>query len=668
VLYRLTLSMLFLCACGAFIVPPPALASHAYVMSCCSVPSAVSVIDRATHLVTQTLIAGQGAADVAVTLDGKTLYVANATDSSISVLDATTGITTASISLSSYGASPYGVVLSPDGSQLYVTAAQSGHVSVLGVTTANNTLQFDVQTNATYPPDPSPIPFPPPVISGDGGTVYILASEFMMFDTSSFAIQTISIPSGVKHPQGVAITSDGAYAAVTFNAAGTFADYSGQFALLDLNALTLVKQIGFPSAATVGGVAVSPDGSRAYFPMNDAGDTAVAVFNIGSQKLEKSFPAGAGSGEAIAVSPDGSEIELGEYNTLVVSMQAATGAITAQTGTLGYTAALTVSPNGASIYVPNYGSSMIEAIDPQDSQIAYQIPGGWLGYGIYDTKYALAVSADGRSLALAGLLNVAFVDTVRQRLIGAVPLAGPFDSLALSPHGDRAYLVLGAVSGGLPQVQVIDTSTLQVTGSLSLTAADQPAQSAMSPDGSNLYISERNCPSSGSCVPELLAIDTATMQVTQGIALSTDDFTPGGIAISRDGATAYVEGLYYSGGISIVDLAQGEVTATISAQNGGPVIALSPDQRFIYNMAWSNYGYYLIDLATQQSTGEPSGPGIYWEYETGMALSPNGRLIYISSETEAYLQAFATYPNGTPVFLGTITLPSATDGVVFAQF
>jgi hypothetical protein len=84
-------------------------------------------------------------------------------------------------------------------------------------------------------------------------------------------------------------------------------------------------------------------------------------------------------------------------------------------------------------------------------------------------------------------------------------------------------------------------------------------------------------------------------------------------------------------------------------------------------MASSNYGYYLIDLATQQSKGEPVG-ACCWGYETGMALSPDGRLVYISSETEGYLQAFATYPNGTPVYLGNVTLPGATDGVVFAQF
>jgi DNA-binding beta-propeller fold protein YncE len=167
-------------------------------------------------------------------------------------------------------------------------------------------------------------------------------------------------------------------------------------------------------------------------------------------------------------------------------------------------------------------------------------------------------------------------------------------------------------------------------------------------------------------VPQLLEIDTASLQMTGQILLSTSEFTPGGIAIASNGTTAYVEGLYYSGGISVVDLTQGQVVATIPAQWGGSVIALARDQQFLYEMAPTNYTYYVINLTTQQATGVPSGPGVLWGYETDMALSPDGRLIYVSSETEGYLQAFSTYPDGTAVFLGTVTLPGATNGVVFS--
>jgi YVTN family beta-propeller protein len=641
-------------------------------MTCCYVPSSVTVIDRATHAVAGTLIAGQGAAFVLLSQDGKTTYVANQNDSTISVLDAATGVQTATISLSSYGAGPYGAVLSQDGTHLYVTAAQyvaeaqTGYVDVLGIDTANNSVEFDVQTPAVYQGGTGPTPGPPPVLSSDGQSVYILASELIIFNVASFATQTIAIPSGIPYPQGLAVTPDGAYAILTFNEGRPgFSEHAGQLALVDLSSHTVVKRISFPSSETVGSVVSSPGGALAYFPLNSSGNVAVAVFEIASQQIVKTFPAGRGSGNAIALTPDGSEIELAEFNATVLSMKAATGAVIAQVGALGQLLSITLSSDGSRIYVPNFNSSMLEIIDPETSQLSGQIPAGWTS-GTFETNYALAVSADGRRIAVAGALNFTFIDTATQRVMGTVPFTTSFGSVTLSPDGNQAYAVMGAPAGGTPRIQVIDTKALTVTGAVNLTGADEPQQATVSPDGSTLYVGERYCPSGGSCLPRMLKIDAATLTVTGQIVLSTSEFTPGGIAISQDGATAYVEGLYFSGGVSVVDLTEGQVVATIPAQFGGAAIALARNRRFLYEFAPTNYFYYLIDLPAQQVTPVPDNVGVVWSYASDMAVSPDGRLIYLTSEIESYIVAFSTYPNGVAVFLGTINLPSASDAVVFS--
>jgi len=60
--FRLFRTAVPLCALVELAAVLPAMASQAYVSVCCTVPSAISVIDRATHILDRTLLAGEGAA------------------------------------------------------------------------------------------------------------------------------------------------------------------------------------------------------------------------------------------------------------------------------------------------------------------------------------------------------------------------------------------------------------------------------------------------------------------------------------------------------------------------------------------------------------------------------------------------------------------------------
>jgi len=131
------------CVWAAVLAATPALASNAFVSVCCTVPSAISVIDRTTHAVTGTLIAGVGAAFVTLTPNSETAYVANENAQSISVLDTATGTQTAAISLSAYNVNPYGAVLSPDGTMLYVLGSIDSSVNLLAIDAASYVVLFD---------------------------------------------------------------------------------------------------------------------------------------------------------------------------------------------------------------------------------------------------------------------------------------------------------------------------------------------------------------------------------------------------------------------------------------------------------------------------------------------------------------------------------------------
>jgi len=123
------------------------LAQNAYVTNF-TTPGTVSVIDTATHAVTGTITVGKFfPGGVAVTPDGRKVYVANRFSSpgTVSVIDTATNTVTATITV---GNSPRGVAVTPDGSKVYVANLASRTVSAIA--TATDTVT-DTITGFTAP-------------------------------------------------------------------------------------------------------------------------------------------------------------------------------------------------------------------------------------------------------------------------------------------------------------------------------------------------------------------------------------------------------------------------------------------------------------------------------------------------------------------------------------
>ena len=70
----------------------------------------VSVIDTATGAVSDTITVGNDPVGVAITPDGKHVYVANCVDNTVTVIDTATGAVSATIAV---GTSPIGVAICP---------------------------------------------------------------------------------------------------------------------------------------------------------------------------------------------------------------------------------------------------------------------------------------------------------------------------------------------------------------------------------------------------------------------------------------------------------------------------------------------------------------------------------------------------------------------------
>ena len=106
----------------------------------------VEVISSATSKVTRTIRVGQLPWQLAVSPDGKTVYVANPDSDQISVISVGSGRVTNSISLAG---GPDTLALTPDGSQLWVGGITSAVVTVLN--TANDTVVGSINLGGEGP-------------------------------------------------------------------------------------------------------------------------------------------------------------------------------------------------------------------------------------------------------------------------------------------------------------------------------------------------------------------------------------------------------------------------------------------------------------------------------------------------------------------------------------
>jgi YVTN family beta-propeller protein len=104
----------------------------------------ISVVSTATNLVTTSISVGQIPLGLAITPDGKTLYVANGADSTVSVI--ATATNTVSATISGFNG-PEGLAVTADGKKAY--AANTVANTLSEITTASNTITATVATGMT---------------------------------------------------------------------------------------------------------------------------------------------------------------------------------------------------------------------------------------------------------------------------------------------------------------------------------------------------------------------------------------------------------------------------------------------------------------------------------------------------------------------------------------
>jgi YVTN family beta-propeller protein len=108
----------------------------------------VVVIDSAKKRLLQTIPIAPGALSVAITPDGKKLYVANSSSDSVSVIDTSANMVVKTITVG-FGTHPTDVSVAADGHFVYASNSQDNTTSVIDTTTDNVSRMLSTGSVAT---------------------------------------------------------------------------------------------------------------------------------------------------------------------------------------------------------------------------------------------------------------------------------------------------------------------------------------------------------------------------------------------------------------------------------------------------------------------------------------------------------------------------------------
>ncbi|MEX0993183.1 MAG: PKD domain-containing protein [Solirubrobacterales bacterium] len=248
--------------------------------------SSVSVIETTSNsLVGSSIVVGLEPVSIALTPDGARAYVANATGDSVSVIDASSQTVVATVPV---GNNPDTVAISPTASRGYVSNFDSGTVSVID--TSSNAV---VGSPIVVPAQPAGMALTP-----DGSRLYVgsdTPNTVSVIDTASNTVIGSPIPAGAD-PTRLTITPDGSKLFVSNVGASTVT-------VISTAAGTATKTI--PIGGDPRGIAVAPDGQKAF--VASLGGTVSAI-DVASESLTSPTISSPTGSSRIAFTPDGARL------------------------------------------------------------------------------------------------------------------------------------------------------------------------------------------------------------------------------------------------------------------------------------------------------------------------------------------------------------------------
>ena len=330
----------------------------------------------------------------------------------------------------------------------------------------------------------------------------------------------------------------------------------------------LVAKRALPAAFSLLGLAL-PAQHDVY--VANSGANTVSVLDTSSDSVAGTIVVGGGP-MGVVVATDGRRAFVANRTPPSVSViDTATRSVVATIPIAINPYAMAITPNGARLFVTHSQPALLTVIDTIANAVATTITPA------ATTPNAIAMHPDGDRAYIATESGQLLVLDTRTGAVATTLPAGRSFGLALSPDGSRLY----AVHDLACLVSVWDTATnaLVTTIVLGPPATDLPIGAAVSPDGSRLFVTIPNeIRQSGTITAvfadaTVLAIDTATNAILRSFFVG---LRPMRALVRPDGARCYVTNSS-SGSVSVVDVAQSAVVATIAVGTSPQGIALLPE-------------------------------------------------------------------------------------------
>jgi YVTN family beta-propeller protein len=547
----------------------------------------VSVLSSATGLTLATVPVGFAVQWEAISPDGSRLYVESFDAANLyHIVAIDTASNTVSGKLAIHDFAVDAMTLSPDGSKLYVIGSLGLYVIEADSLSVTKTIPFTATSQAVTP---------------DGKYLYIasisnnghLQESVQVVSTANYAVvETIPLPSKVS-AGFIKISPDGAQA--WLGESHLHNDVASIIVVISTSSFETIT-ITLPKSQSPGAILFSPDSTTAYVPVNGP---QIAVMNVATRKTVALIDSISSVG-GLAISPDGSTLlspSSGTSNLVALSSvgvvaNVPVGAIVSGSQLFLEYGAVAVSPDGKRAYVADFGSGVLAAVDTASKKVVYSVPVG-------SEPVSVAVSPDSSTVYVANSFSnsVTAIDAKkfkRKTIVIPNQYQGYPSSIAITPDGKTVYV---AVNNPQPDfgnaicwIVGIDTSMHQVT---SATRIRYPMALTVSPDGKAIYVI-------GGFSDTLYTISTATHKITHAVDLQSGPPTQpvtGGIAVTPDGTKVFAADSV-TAGIFEVDVATQKLVEMIPVGQAPGSLAITHDGSQLWATDLHATSAWMIDVAT----------------------------------------------------------------------